>query len=124
MRNPHGGRTWVRSRCSVPEGLRAPSLQASPYKGAREIRVVNRTLARAVELRSLFGPPVTAVPWDEREAALEGIALLANATDQGMAGKPPLDIRLERLPRSAIVGDLIYTPLETPLLAAARARET
>ena len=91
-------------------------------QGAREIRVVNRTLARAVELQSLFGPPVTAVPWEEREAALEGIALLTNATNQGMAGKPPLDIRLERLPQSAIVGDLIYTPPETPLLAAARTR--
>jgi shikimate dehydrogenase len=91
-------------------------------QGAKEIRVVNRTHQRALELQSLFGPPVIAVRWEEREAALERLALLANATNQGMAGKPPLDIRLDRLPVSAIVGDLIYTPPETPLLAAARAR--
>ena len=91
-------------------------------QGAREVRVVNRTFERARELAALFGPPVQAFRWDEREAALDGVALLANATDQGMAGKPALDIRLDRLPKSAIVGDLIYTPPETPFLAAARAR--
>ncbi len=91
-------------------------------QGAREIRVVNRTFERARELQTLFGPPVSAVPWEQREAALEGVALLANATNQGMAGKPALDIALDQLPRHALVGDLIYTPPETPLLAAARAR--
>jgi len=91
-------------------------------QGAKEIRVVNRTHERALDLQSLFGAPVIAVRWEEREAALDHVALLANATNQGMAGKPPLDIRLDRLPVTAIVGDLIYTPPETPLLAAARAR--
>lgn len=95
---------------------------ALAVQGAREIRVVNRTYERAQDLQSLFGPPVTAVRWEAREAALEGIALLANATSQGMAGKPALDLALDRLPARAIVGDLIYTPSETPLLAAARAR--
>jgi shikimate dehydrogenase len=91
-------------------------------QGAREIRVVNRTHARAQELETLLGPPVHAVRWEQRTEALEGIALLANATNQGMAGKPPLDLALDRLPAHAIVGDLIYTPPVTPLLAAARAR--
>jgi shikimate dehydrogenase len=91
-------------------------------QGAREIRVVNRTYERAQALESLFGPPVRAVRWEAREDALDAIALLANATNQGMAGKPALDIALDRLPGRAIVGDLIYTPPETPLLAAARAR--
>jgi shikimate dehydrogenase len=91
-------------------------------QGAREIRVVNRTHARAQELQSQFGPPVVAVAWDGREAALEGAALLVNATDQGMAGKPALDIDLARLRTEAIVGDLIYVPPETPLLQAARQR--
>ena len=50
------------------------------------------------------------------------VALLVNATDQGMAGKPALEVSLDRLPPQAIVGDLIYTPPETPLLAAARKR--
>lgn len=91
-------------------------------QGAREIRVVNRTYERGAELASLLGSPVTAIRFEDRESALEGAALVANATNQGMSGKPPLDIRLDRLPKEAIVGDLIYTPPETPLLAAARAR--
>jgi shikimate dehydrogenase len=91
-------------------------------QGATEIRVVNRTFERAQELAALLGRPVQALRWEAREEALDGIALLANATKQGMAGKPPLDIGLARLPQAAIVGDLIYTPPETPLLAAARAR--
>jgi shikimate dehydrogenase len=91
-------------------------------QGAREIRVVNRTYERAQELEALFGAPVTAIRWDLRKEALEGVALVANATNQGMAGKSALDLALDRLPARAIVGDLIYTPPETPLLAAARAR--
>jgi len=95
------------------------SLQA---QGAREIRVVNRTRSRADELQAWFGAPVVAVSWDERSPALEGATLLVNATHQGMAGKPPLDLALDTLPKDAIVGDVIYAPPETPLLAAARAR--
>lgn len=95
------------------------SLQA---QGAREIRVVNRTRARADELQARFGAPVAAVSWDERAAALDGVALLVNATNQGMADKPALDLALDALPANAIVADVIYVPPETPLLAAARAR--
>jgi len=62
------------------------------------------------------------VPWERRNEALDGVALLANATSAGMAGKPALDIALDRLPKHAVVGDLIYLPRETPLLASARAR--
>ena len=91
-------------------------------QGAREIRLVNRTLERARALADEYGPPVSAYPWAEREQILAGAALLANATDRGMAGKPALELDLAQLPTSAIVGDLIYTPLETPLLAAAQAR--
>jgi shikimate dehydrogenase len=95
------------------------SLQA---QRAREIRVVNRTRSRADELQARFGAPVVAVSWDERSAALEGARLLVNATNQGMAGKPPLDLALDALPKDAIVSDVIYVPPQTPLLAAARAR--
>ena len=91
-------------------------------QGAREIRVVNRTYGRAQDLQSLFGPPVMAVRWDARGDALEGLALVVNATNQGMGGSSALDLTLDRLPAHAIVGDLIYTPPETQLLAAARAR--
>jgi shikimate dehydrogenase len=91
-------------------------------QGAREIRVVNRTYERARELQALFGPPASAVRWDARADALAGVALVANATNQGMGGKSALDLALDRLPADAIVADLIYTPPETPLLAAARKR--
>jgi shikimate dehydrogenase len=91
-------------------------------QGAREIRLVNRTPERAGALAGEYGPPVRAYPWAQRAEILAGAALLANATNQGMAGKPALELDLALLPTEAIVGDLIYTPPETPLLAAARAR--
>jgi len=73
-------------------------------------------------LASDFGGPVKAFPWDERHDALQGAAMLVNTTSQGMAKQPALDIRLDKLPLSALVSDIIYIPLETPLLATARAR--
>lgn len=91
-------------------------------RGAREIRVINRTFERAEALAREFGPPVTAVPWGERHRALEGAAMLVNTTSQGMVGQPPLDLALETLPQSALVCDIVYVPVETPLLAAARRR--
>ena len=91
-------------------------------RGAREIRVVNRTLARAEALAREFGTPVTAVSWDDRRRALDGAAMLVNTTSQGMVGQPPLDLALDTLPASALVCDIVYVPVETPLLAAARRR--
>ena len=91
-------------------------------RGAREIRLCNRTLVRAQALAKDFGASVQAVPWERRHDALDGAAMLVNATSQGMIGQPPLDLALDRLPKSALVNDIIYIPKETPLLAAARAR--
>jgi shikimate dehydrogenase len=91
-------------------------------QGATEIRVANRTRDKADEIARAVGAVVKVVPWEQREAALDGVALLANATSLGSTGKPPLDISLARLPKHALVGDLIYVPRETPLLAAARQR--
>jgi shikimate dehydrogenase len=91
-------------------------------QGAREIRVANRTLDKAQEIADAVGAVVKVLPWKAREDALDGIALLANATSLGMTGKPTLDMPLDRLPKSALVGDLIYIPPETSLLAAARVR--
>jgi shikimate dehydrogenase len=90
--------------------------------GAREIRLVNRTLARAEALARELGAPIKAHAWTDREAALDGAAMLVNTTSQGMVGEPALPISLDRLPVSAIVSDIIYVPTETPLLAAARGR--
>ena len=91
-------------------------------RGAREIRVTNRTLARAQTLAAEFGGPVKAVAWAERTRALEGAALVVNTTSQGMVGEPALDLDLRELPRSAIVSDIVYIPRQTPLLTAARLR--
>jgi shikimate dehydrogenase len=91
-------------------------------RGARDIRVVNRTPERAEALARDFGPPVTAVAWDDRHAALRDAAMLVNTTSQGMVGNAPLDLSLEGLPAHALVCDIVYVPLETPLLAAARQR--
>jgi len=91
-------------------------------QGAREIRLVNRTLARGKALAGDLGGPITALTWEEREAALEGAAMLINATNQGMLGEPPLDLALDRLPVRALVSDIVYIPRETVLLAAARKR--
>jgi shikimate dehydrogenase len=91
-------------------------------QGAREIRLVNRTPARGKVLAQDLGGPIGALRWEEREAALEGAAMLINATNQGMLGEPPLDIALDRLPVSALVSDIVYIPRETALLAAARRR--
>jgi shikimate dehydrogenase len=90
--------------------------------GAREIRLVNRALARAKSLARELGGPIAALSWDEREAALQGAAMLVNATSQGMVGEPALDLALDSLPLNALVSDIIYIPRETALLASARKR--
>jgi shikimate dehydrogenase len=91
-------------------------------EGAQEIRLINRTRAKAEELSAANPAVVKVFDWSERHAALDGAAMLVNTTNQGMYGQPALDIQLDALPKSALVSDLIYIPLETPLLAAARAR--
>jgi shikimate dehydrogenase len=91
-------------------------------QGAREIRLCNRTHARALRLAQEFGGPIKVLPWQERHDAIEGVAMLVNATSQGMIGQAALDLHLDKLPKSALVNDIIYIPRETPLIAAARAR--
>ena len=91
-------------------------------RGAREIRLINRTFDRAKRLEREIGGPVRAVDWSQRHEALEGAAMLVNTTSQGMVGEAALDIALDTLPRTALVSDIIYIPRETPLLAEARQR--
>jgi len=90
--------------------------------GAPEIRLVNRTAARAAALAAEIGGAIRPWAWAKRTEALADAALLVNATTQGMGGEPALDLPLDRLPATAVVNDIVYTPLETPLLAAARRR--
>jgi shikimate dehydrogenase len=91
-------------------------------QGAQEIRLVNRTLSKAQALATEFGPVVQPFDWAQRNDALQGVSLLVNTTNQGMHGEDPLDIDLTPLPTDALVSDIIYVPLQTPLLLAARKR--
>lgn len=91
-------------------------------EGAPEVRLVNRSPERAEKLAEDIDKPITILPWDQRHAALDGAAIVVNTTSLGMVGQPPLDLKLDALAPDAVVADIIYTPLETPFLAAARAR--
>lgn len=86
--------------------------------GCPRVTLVNRTRARAEALAAALGGPVAVA----EAPPLSGAALLVNTTSLGMAGQPPLGIELSPLPPAAVVADIVYVPLETPLLAAARAR--
>jgi len=90
--------------------------------GAPEIRVANRTDARAENLARDFGAPVLAWPWAGRDAGLAGCGLVVNTTQLGMDGYPPLELALDGLPSDGVVYDIVYAPLETELLADARRR--
>lgn len=93
--------------------------------GVSEIRVVNRTTARAERMAEDLAIPSSRIsiqPWTVRDAALRDAGLLVNTTSLGMTGEPELDIDLSQLPAAAVVVDIVYVPLETALLAAARQR--
>jgi len=93
--------------------------------GVAELRLVNRTRGRAERVAEELAAPrggISILPWEARDAALKDAGLLVNATSLGMTGEPDLAIDLALLPPSAVVADLVYVPLETALLAAARRR--
>jgi shikimate dehydrogenase len=93
--------------------------------GAAILRIVNRSRDNAERLADLArrcGGEAEIVAWEARAAALAGAGLLVNTTILGMQGAPPLDLALDALSADALVHDIVYAPLETPLLAAARAR--
>lgn len=90
--------------------------------GVGEVRVVNRTIGRAVELANFFGARVKPVAWSAAEPRAADCGLLINATSLGMAKTGPLEFDVAKLPGDATVVDIVYVPLETELLAKARAR--
>jgi shikimate dehydrogenase len=90
--------------------------------GVTELRILNRTQTRAESLAADIGQAASVVPWQDRTDALAGAALLVNSTTLGMVGQPPLDLDLTHLSAGAVVNDIVYAPLETPLLADAKAR--
>jgi shikimate dehydrogenase len=103
-------------------GASRTAIWALADAGVKEIRIANRTHTRALTVAKDLGGPCKVFRWEERHDILEGAALLVNATNQGMVGQPPLELRLDRLPKHAIVYDIVYNPIETPLLKMARAR--
>jgi shikimate dehydrogenase len=91
-------------------------------RGIGRILLVNRTAERAAALRTQFGDRVMLARWSDLDELMAEAGLFVNTTSLGMAGQPPLTIDLARLPAGAVVSDLVYAPLETALLAAARSR--
>jgi shikimate dehydrogenase len=91
-------------------------------RGIERINVFNRSFERAETLRAQFGEQVHPLRWEEKNGLLADAGLLVNATSLGMSGQPGLDISLSRLPLSAVVADIVYAPINTPLLVAAKQR--
>lgn len=96
-------------------------LYALKRAGVPEIRLTNRTIETAEALADEFG--CTVHEWDEREAAVEGAGAVINTTSLGMTGQPPLDIDLSPIEAGALVYDIVYAPLMTPLLRQAEAKD-
>ncbi|MGE5475288.1 MAG: shikimate dehydrogenase [Bacteroidales bacterium] len=90
--------------------------------GVPEIRLVNRSAARAEQVAADIGGRFTVLGWDNAGAALECANLLVNTTTLGMTGQPRLELDLSALPVHAVVNDIVYAPLMTDLLVAAAAR--
>lgn len=91
-------------------------------RGLTCIRVANRTRGRAEAVAALAPGVAEALDWGDLPAAMREAGLLVNTTSLGMKGQPPLALDLAPLPAGGAVADIVYAPLETPLLAAARAR--
>ncbi len=90
--------------------------------GAKRFVLVNRTQERAEKIVSSFGINAEIFGWDQRNEALKDATLLINSSCLGMVGQEPLPLDLNQLPTTATVCDIVYRPLDTPLLAAARTR--
>src|SRR5258708_37173721 len=91
-------------------------------RGIKRVYLANRAIERAEALAVQFGADVHPVAWDAIKDLLPRAGLLVNTTSLGMHGQPALEVDAGLLPSHAVVADLVYVPLETPLLSAARAR--
>lgn len=90
--------------------------------GVGQIRVFNRSMERAEELARHFGSKVVAMPWTERSEAAAAASVLVNTTTLGMKGAGDPGIDFARFDPRCVVCDIVYVPLETTFLAAARAK--
>jgi len=96
-------------------------LVALQEAGVSDIRLTNRTVERAEALAADLGG-ITVIDWEDRSDCLKDAGLLVNTTSLGMTGQPPLEMSLEGLNNSAVVTDIVYSPLKTSLLEAAETR--
>lgn len=90
--------------------------------GVPEVRIANRTRARAEALREAFGARIVVADWTQAGNMLEDAGLVVNTTSLGMAGKPDFRVPLDALDRRAVATDLVYVPLRTAFLDEAAAR--
>lgn len=90
--------------------------------GCEVVRITNRTREKADLLADFFGPRVQVVDWAERSDATDGCSIIANSTSLGMTGSHPLEFELDAAPKTALVTDMVYNPLDTDLLRNARQR--
>lgn len=101
-------------------GGAARAIATALQDAGTQVTLCNRSPARAAALAREFG--LAHLPWEARADALADHALVVNTTSLGMAGHPPLELDLARAAPGMAVADIVYVPLETPLLATARAR--
>jgi shikimate dehydrogenase len=117
--------SWAENGAAVVLGAGGAAraiVHALKQRGVKDIRVVNRTVGRAVELADSFGDGVSAHPYAAAPELLGDAGLLINTTSLGMSGDAQLPVSPDNLPGHAIVTDIVYVPLKTPLLAAAEQR--
>jgi shikimate dehydrogenase len=91
-------------------------------RGIKRVHLANRTIARSRALADQYGASVVPAAWETIGDLLPRAGLLVNTTSLGMHGQPALELDVGLLPSHAVVADLVYVPLETPLLSAGRAR--
>nr|WP_321455195.1 shikimate dehydrogenase [uncultured Cohaesibacter sp.] len=108
-------------------GAARPVINGLLERGFNTVTIANRTIEKAETLIRLFsdlgfGDRVTVTSWDQRSEQLAEVDLLVNTSSLGMIGQPALDISLDPLPKTALVTDIVYNPLETDILRAARLR--
>ncbi|MEP7452632.1 shikimate dehydrogenase [Phyllobacterium sp. SB3] len=114
---------WDKQKSALVLGAGGASraiLYALKQRGFTDVRIVNRTLTRAKELAGHFGSGITAHEWAATPELLQDTSLIVNTTSLGMEGKESLSIDFSGVKPNALVTDIVYVPLETPLLKAAR----
>jgi len=119
---PHWDRDAAKALVLGAGGAARAVIYGLLSRGVERIVVANRTASRAEALQKAFGKHVKVADWGSLEGELADTALLVNTTTLGMHGQPALTLDLDSLGRHATVADIVYVPVVTPLLAAAKAR--